>query len=220
MAQPNLTIRINDTDADLAYGESGAGYVDLDLEHDYLIWTAGSDDVKDGEDEPTAEELNEASTLIDDSVETQVTHALLFDYSVNELKEILGMGENKKYVFCFSFDEDTATEPQLEAWDDDNHNTKSKHVIGNGTPANSMVKAICTTGSLPGADWAKSGGTHVELAGNESGNVVKLNDGLGAIEVASGETKELYANIAIVIPADYATPAIETFTLTCRYSWS
>jgi len=39
--------------------------------------------------------------------------------------------------------------------------------------------------------------------------------------LASGATSaELYANLAIVIPAGYANPAIETFVLTVRYAWS
>ena len=215
----NLTVRVNTDDAEVAYGASGAIYVDLDLDHDYLIWTAGSDDVKDGEDEPTADELNEASTIIDDSVETQVAYCLLFDYNASLLDEIKGIGENKRYVFNFSFDGDTASEPQLEAWDDSNHNSTDKHVLGGASGYDSFVKAKCTTGALPGADWAKTGGSHTDLAG--SGNVVQLNDGNGAISLASGESsEELYANIAVVIPADYPTPAVETFVLTCRYTWN
>ena len=216
----NLTIKINDTDADIPVGGTGAGYVDLDLTKDYIIWTAGSDDVKAGEAEPTSEQLNEASTLIDESLETQVAHALLFDYSEDELIEIEGMGLNKRYVFAFSFDDDTATEPQLEAWDDSNHDSIDKHVLGGISGYDSMVKAVCTTGLLPGANWAKTGGTHIDLAGDGESNIVELNDGNGAISVVSGETEELYANIAIVIPAGYDYPAIETFVLTCRYAWS
>jgi len=217
----NMTLKINDLDADLAVGDSGASYIDVDLSNDYIIWTAGSDDVKDGEDEPSEDELNQASTLIAELVETQVAHSLLFDYSASELKEIVGMGENKRYVYAFSFDGDTATEPQLEAWNDSNHNSTTKNVLGLGTPADSMVKAVCTTGALPGANWAKTGGTHINLAGSGASNVVKLNDGNGAITLLSGEgSRELYANIAIVIPDGYATPAIETFVSTIRYSWS
>ena len=213
-----MTLKINNLDADLAVGDTGASYIDVDLTHDYNIWTAGSDAVKAEEDEPTPTELNLASSLIDDSVEVQVTHCLLYDYSASKLKEVVGMGDNKRYVFAFSFDGDTATEPQLEAWDDSDHNSTDKNVLGAWTPADSMVKAVCTTGALPGANWAKTGGTHTELAG---ANVVKLNDNNGAITLVTGESaRVLYANIAIVIPVAYATPAIETFTLTTRYSWS
>ena len=128
--------------------------------------------------------------------------------------EVKGMGENKQYVFNFSFDGDTATEPRLEAWDDSTHTSIDAHVLGNGTPANSMLKAKATAYALPGAGWA---GT--PIAG--VANYVLLNAGMGAIELGTGETsKELYANIKIVIPASYPTPAVETFVLTCRFTWN
>ena len=212
----NLTVRINDTDADIAYGESGAGYIDLDLINDYLIWTAGSDDVQAGEDEPTSEELNSASSLIDDSVEVQVAHCLLFDYSADILEEVEGMGANKKFVFCFGFDGDTASEPQLEAWDDSNHDSTDKHVLGGGgTPYDSFVKGVCTTLALPGTGWSGSA-----IAG--SSDVLLLNNGTGALDaLATGETsQELYANLKISIPQSYPTPSVETFVLTIRYTFN
>ena len=124
------------------------------------------------------------------------------------------MGENKRYVFAFSFDGATASEPKLEAWDDSDHDSTDKHVLGNGTPDNSFVKAICTTNSLPGVNWTGSA-----IAG---ANKLNLNDGNGALgDVPSGQTtQELYANIKIVIPAGYSTPAVESFVLTVRYTWN
>jgi hypothetical protein len=217
----DLTVRVNYVDADLEYGATGAGYIDLDLANDYLIWTQGSDTVEDlMTAEPTASELNEASTIIDDSSDTQVPLCLLMDYSHDVggsyyTHEVKGMGDNKRYVFNFSFNGATATEPQLEAWDDDNHNTTDNHVLGDGTPADSFVKAVATTNSLPGASWA---GT--PIAGSD--DILEMNDGNGALaELATGETShELYANIKIVIPAGYSEPAIETFVLTVRYTWN
>lgn len=217
----NLTVRVNYIDPDIAYGDTGAGYIAMDLTNDYLIWTSGSDVVDDlMTHEPTADELNEASTIIDESVPVTIPMCLLMDYSHNVggsyyTHEAVGMGENKQYVFDFSFDGATATEPQLEAWDDDTHTTASAHVLGNGTPANSMVKAVATTYALPGASWA---GT--PIAGNS--NVLELNAGGGALDpLATGEiSHELYANIKIVIPASYPTPAVEQFVLTVRYTWN
>ena len=98
----------------------------------------------------------------------------------------------------------------MEAWDDSSLATVTKNVLGAGTPANSMVKAVCTTGALPGANWLGTA-----IAGSGSTRVVPLNSGLGGI-TGSGV---LYANIKIVIPANYATPAIESFTLAIRYSF-
>jgi hypothetical protein len=127
------------------------------------------------------------------------------------------MGENKRYVFCFSFDGATANEPQLEAWDNSDHDTIDKHVLGFGTPANSMVKAICTTLALPDASWVGTA-----IAGDGVTRVVKLNAGNGALDVLeTGETsQELYANIKIEIPMAYAIPAVESFILTVRYTWN
>ena len=206
----NLTLRVNIGD-EIEYGGTGANYLDVNLTTDYFIWTAGSDDVKDGEDEPTQDELNQASTIIDSS-DVTIAHCLLFDYSAGLLDEVEGMGDNKRYVFCFSFDGATATEPQLEAWDDSNHNSTDKNVLGVETGEDSFIKAICTTLGSPGASWAGTA-----IAGTD---VLLLNNENGALDApATGETTELYANCKIVIPANYDTPAIETFVLTVRYTY-
>jgi len=208
-----LSIRTNLVDADVNYSTTPADYITLDLLHDYIIWSEDLDDLMTSE--PTADELNEHAVIIDEDEAKMVPECLIMDYSHDwggsyYTHLVKGMGENKRYVFCFSFDGTTAMEPQLEAWDDDTHTTTAKHVLGNSTPANSMVKAVCTTVALPGADW-----TGTAIAGSNSARVVKLNAGNGAL---SGAT-HLYANIKIVIPADYATPAVESFTLTVRYTW-
>jgi hypothetical protein len=209
-----LTVRVNYVDADVAYGTTPADYIALDLTNDYLIWTKGDATVKDlMTHEPTAAELNAAAELIDPLLAVTVSKCLLMDYSHDiggayYTHLVKGMSENKKYVFAFSFDGATATEPQIEAWDTSAHLTALKHVLGAGTALNSMMKGVCTTTSLPGAGWA---GTAIAGASN----VLLLNDGSGAIAVAS----TLYANLKILIPAAYATPAAETFVLTCRYTY-
>jgi hypothetical protein len=217
-----LTVSANIVDADVNYETTPADYIDLDLTNDYLIWTAGDATVKDlMTHEPLTSELNAAATSIDPDDATTVSLCLLMDYSHDVggayyTHTVIGMGLNKRYVFAFRFDGATASEPQLEAWDDSNHDSYDNHVLGNATPANSMVKAVCTTSSLPGASW-----TGTAIAGSSSTRVVQLNDGNGAIAApASGETTDLYANIKIVIPAGYATPATETFILTVRYTYS
>jgi len=215
-----LTARVNYVDADVNYQTTPADYIAMDLTNDYLIWTEGDATVKDlMTAEPTPTELNAAATKIDPDATKTVDKCLLMDYSHDTggtyyTHQVLGMGENKRYVFGFSFDGATASEPKLLAWDDTDHDSTAKHVLGNGTPADSMVKAICTTASLPGASWAGSA-----LAG---ANVLELNNGNGALAaLGSGITsQELYANVKIVIPSGYSTPAVETFVLTCQYSWS
>lgn len=208
-----LTSRINFVDATVNYVTTPADYITLDLVHDYIIWTAGDATVKDlMTSEPTASQLNAAATVISDSADTTVALCLLMDYSHMGgyyTRKVIGMGEDKRYVFCFSLNGATATEPRLEAWDDSDHDSQAKHVLGADTPANSMVKAVCTTDALPGASWV---GTAIAGASN----YVLLNAGNGALVGA----KDLYANIKIVIPTAYATPAVETFVLTIRFTWS
>lgn len=216
----NLSILCNYVNADISYETIPADYIALDLINDYLIWTEGDATVKDlMTHEPTVNELNVAATKIDPDNPKEVAKCLLMDYSHDVggayyTHLVKGMNENKRYVFAFSFDGATASEPQLEAWDNSSHNSTANHVLGNGTPANSFVKAVCTTASLPGASWAGS-----PLAG---ANVLQLNNGNGALgSLPSGtSSQELYANLKIKIPTAYATPAAETYVLTVRYTWS
>jgi hypothetical protein len=216
----NLSIKANVVDADVDYATTPADFITLDLVNDYIIW---SEDLEDHmTHEPSSEELNAHAVIIDDDAIKLVPKCLVMDYSHNfdgayYTQLIEGMGENKRYVFCFSFDGATANEPQLEAWDDSTHTTIDKHVLGIGTPANSMVKAICTTLALPGASWVG-----IAIAGSGTTRVIPLNAGNGALDaLETGETsQELYANIKIEIPMAYATPAVESFVLTVRYTWN
>ena len=215
-----LTVRANLVDGTVAYTTTPADYITLDLAHDYLIW---SEDLADRlPAEPSPADLNAHAVIIDNDAEKLVPECLVMDYSGDwggaySTYLVKGMGENKKYILCFSFDGATANEPQLEAWNDVTHTlTPAKHVLGYGTPANSMVKAICTTVNAPGANWALIGGAGIAIAGNDPARIVKLNGGLGALSVAGN----CYANIAIVIPMAYATPAVESFVHTVRYTWN
>ncbi len=207
-----LAIRVNYVDSTVAYVTTPADYITLDLTNDYFIWTAGDATVKDlMTHEPTSDELNAAASVISESADVTVALCLLMDYSHNiggsyYTHKVLGMSENKRYVFAFSFDNVTATIPRLEAWDNSDHDSQAKNVLGAGTPANSFVKAIKTTDALPGAGWV---GTAIAGASN----YVELDSA-----VLSG-AKDLYANIKIVIPTAYATPKAETFVLTVRYTY-
>jgi len=206
-----LLVRVNYVDATHEYVGHNADYITMDLTNDYLIWSKLLADLMTHE--PTSDELNAAAEIIDPAVNVIVAKCLLMDYSHNVggsyyTHLVKGMSENEKYVFCFSFDGPTATEPQLEAWDSSAHTTYVKNVLGAGYPANSMLKGICTTISLPGAGWPG-----IALAGGS--NVILLNNGSGALTVA----KDLYANLKIVIPAAYVTPAAETFVKTIRYTY-
>ena len=210
-----MQMLLNIVDPTISYAVGGlADYMLVDLANDYLIWTAGSTDVVDGmTHEPTQTELTNASPIISPTLPVTVPLCLLMDYSHTGgiyTHSVKGMGDNHQYVFCFSFDGATVQEPQLEAWDDASVSTTAKNVLGAGTPANSMIKAVCTTVGLPGDNWIGAC-----LAGSSVGRVLPLNAGLGAL--GSGGA-DLYANLKIVIPTNYATPAIESFILVVRYS--
>ncbi len=207
-----LDVYVNYVDAAVNRATTPADYIEMDLTNDYLIWTAGDSVVKDlMTHEPTSDEKNAAASVIPDDAPLDVALCLLMDYSHDVggayyTHKVIGMGENKRYVFCFAFDGATAMIPRLEAWDDSNHTTSAKHVLGAGTAANSWVKAVKTTDALPGAGWA---GTAIAGASN----YVELDS------AALASAKDLYANIKITIPQSYATPAAETFVLTVRYTW-
>ena len=196
-------------------------YTLVELTNDYLIWTGVDTVVKDGMlTEPSETQLINASPIIDPSNPVVVPVCLLMDYSgigVKCLKQINGMGtDHIKDVFCFHFTGATATEPQLEAWDDDTMLTILNKVLGGSettpleNPDDSMVLGVCTTTDPdPGEDWG------APLAGNGATYVLKLNQGDGALTVA----KDCYANLKIKIPANFANPAIETFSLVARYTF-
>jgi len=217
----NLDFLVNIVDADVDYQITPADYGLVDLTNDYLIWTAGNSIVKDlMTHEPTSSELSAAASIIDEFLAVTVSKCLWMDYSHNiggtyYTHLVKGMAENKRYVFCFSFDGATATEPQLEAWDDSNHTTFNKNSLGLGTANNSFLKAVCTTYILPGASWVGS-----PIAGGS--NVLLLNGGNGALDILeTGEiSQELYANMKMVIPANFATPAAENIIITIRYTYS
>jgi len=212
----NLYIAVNKVDSLLTYRDNPADYVEIDLINDYLIWSNGSIAVADGQDEPTELELTIAAPHIDPDDPMTVEKCFIFDDSEGPgtLREINGMGINRRYVFCFMFDGATASEPQLEAWDNSSHNTANFHVLGNGTPANSMIKGVATTLALPGEGWSG-----IPIADT---NVLLLNDGAGALPVldSTESAHDRYCNLKIVIPADYPTPAVEPFVLTVRYLYN
>jgi len=206
-----LTVLVNYVDSTVKRVTTPADYIEISTTNDYLIWSATLADLMTHE--PTSAERNAAATVISDSAAVTVAKCLLMDYSHSVGGSIYthlvkGMSEDKQYVFCFSFDNITATEPQLEAWDTNAHTTFNNNVLGAGVALSSMVKAVCTTNALPGGSWAGTA-----IAG--SSNVVLLNDGAGALLLA----KDLYSNIKITIPIAFASPSVETFVLTTRFTY-
>ena len=208
----SLTFRVNKTTTDTSYAGMASGddfYLDV-ASDDELILTAGSTAVADGEDIPTETELNRAATLISDSVAVEVSKYMIADDDQDELVEVFNAGKTtKQYVFCCSFDGATATEPQLEAWDDSDMDTYTSTCLGTGSPASSWYHATCTTTAAGGVGWV---GTR--LGGNGASYVVLLNDGNGALAVAT----DLYFNFYCEIPAGVTSAVSETPVLAIVYT--
>lgn len=206
----SLTLYINNTIQESPLGTSGADWIEVNPTYDSFIFTEGGPGVADGDDTPTDEELNRAAVQLSESVAVVVPEYLLLDVSENILKEIKNAGnQEKRYAFCCYFDGATASEPQLEAWDNASVNSYADPGLGNGVPASSWYKGICTTTDTPAADWV---GT--PLAGLGASNVLPLNDGNGALSGAG----ELYFNLKIVIPGGYVTPAVHTPIIMCTFT--
>lgn len=198
----NLSLLINNTINDTAVANIGTDWIEVDPSYDFFIFSQGGGTVIDGNAIPSEELLNRYAVQLDDTDPVIVPKYFLADFSVNLLKEVkLAGNQNKQHVFAASFDGATATEPVLECWDTPSMDTILSPALGEGTPAASWYKAVCTTNGLPGADWVG-----VSLAGDGIANTVLLNNGAGALT----EADILYFNFKVVIPAGYLTPGLHT----------
>ena len=205
-----MNLHINHSTDDLVLASSGVDWIEVDDDLDYFIFSEGSADVADEEAIPTADELNRAATQLSDIASVTVSKYFLADISAAKIKEIFNAGnQNKRYVFACEFDGATASEPQLEAWDNVNMDTYHDPCLGADVASGSWYKAKCTTDALPGADW-----TGIALAGSGVSNVVLLNAGNGALTIA----KNLYFNLKVIIPSGYDIPASHVPILAVVYT--
>jgi hypothetical protein len=205
----NVIIAVNHDTDDQPYGSSGVDWVPINLDNDKIIFTGGSDVVKDGEPIPSASELTQAGILLE-GTEKIVSKYLLADISANELKEVFNMGnQNKRYVMAFVFDGPTASEPVLEAWDDDDMDSIDNLSLGAGIATSSWLRGVVTTSGLPGTDWAGQ-----RIAGASDGHFLWLNDQNGALSGA----QTLYCNLKLIIPASQIQGIAETPILVCKYT--
>jgi len=203
-----LTIYVNVSTSDQPLGTTGTDFVEFSSGNDQLIFTNGSDEVLDGGDTPTQNELVQAGIILTGS-EIIVDDYLLLDLSANELKSIDLMGNTTgRYVLAFAFDAETASEPVLEVWDDANLNTVDSIILGSGTPSQSFIRGITTTSAAPIVDWVGS-----RLAGSGSGRFLYLNDQNGPLTVAD----TLYANIKVIIPDTQTTGFSANPVFVCKY---
>jgi len=210
-----LTIAVNCDTQDLAYGSSGVDWVDIDLDNDYIVFSNGSDVVKDGEALPSSSDLNQAGIVITDSAQI-IPHYFLADANANLLKEIHNAGNQKKqYVFAFSFDGATVSEPVLEVWDDSDMDSTNDYSLGEGTPSNSWIWGLTTTDSAPGNNWLGTSPTEgSRLAGSSDGHFLWLNNENGSLSGA----KVLYCQLKIIVPANFANAGAETPVFVIKYA--
>jgi len=205
----SLIVKCNTTANDSV---DAGNFVTVDLAQDKLIWSDGSAAVADGQPTPSTAELNEAAPLVPSSSVYEIPKLFLLDFSATgqELKEMdLAGSGNNRYVLRFEFDGPTATEPTLEAWDDNDHDSNDLNCLGAGTGANSYIKVVRTTDGAPGSAWS---GTAIAGASNKS----NMNGGSGALGSGS---HTIYYNIKVIVPIG-ATPAAEAPILTVRYTWN
>lgn len=205
-----MTFYVNNDTADSPLNTSGIDWTEVSIVNDKLIFSAGSTDVIDGGSIPTADELNQAGTVVSAVAEVEVDKCFLEDVSASILKEIHNWGsQNKRYVFAFDFDGATASEPVLEIWDDDGLDTTDNYSLGDGTPADSWWFGVTTTDALPGASWAGTA-----LAGSGAGRFLYLNNGNGALVGAD----TLYCNLKIVIPVNPTQGNAESPVICCKFT--
>lgn len=193
-----LTVYVNcdTTDSDLT--TSGIDFVEFQEGVDSLIFTAGNASVVDGASIPSQQTLISAGIQLT-GAQIVVDKYFLKDNSAAIIKQIHNMGNvDKRYTLAFDFSASTASEPVLEVWDDNTFLTATGTFLGAGTSSNSFVRGVTTTAGSPGANWISTG---TRMAGSGVGAFLELNDGSGALSVAT----TLYANLCIVVPASQTT---------------
>ena len=206
----NMDLYINNSITEQPIGTSGVDWILVNPNADYFIFSAGGAGVADGEDIPTETELNRAATQLDSINDVVVAKYFLADISADLLKEIKNAGnQNKRYAWGCDFDGATASEPQLEAWDNTDMDSFVDPAIGSGSANASWYKGISTTTSSPGVDW-----TGTPIAGSGISNIILLNDGNGALTGAA----DLYFNFKVVIPGGYLNPALHVPIFAITYT--
>ncbi len=159
-----------------------------------LVWTGSA--VMDGD--PTGSRDN---IIVPDTGNVEIPKTFIDNGTTVDQVPLAGtsrggqQGGANRYVFCLHIDGPTQSQPFLEFWDNENHNSVSSKVLGNGTPNNSFIKGIATTNGAPSAaDWVASG-EHRNLAGDGTTNRLELDSGN-----LTGP-KELYFNLGVRVPA-------------------
>lgn len=206
-----LTIHLNCDTQDQPLNTSGVDWVELDETNDSLIFSGGSDSVKDGEPIPSESQLNQAGLLlIEPRIEQTIEKYFLADSDANLLRQIHNMGAgNKRYNMAFDFDAETVSEPVFEIWDDEDLDSIDNTALGAGTPSSSWYRGICTTDALPGVAWTGS-----RLAGSSDGHFLWLNNENGALSGAD----TLYLQLKIVVSSIQIDSLLTTPVFAVKYA--
>ncbi|HHT9155214.1 MAG: hypothetical protein HZA70_07275 [Planctomycetes bacterium] len=177
-----------------------------------LAWTGRA--VMDGAATGTRDNI-----LVPDSGSVEFDKTFIDNGTTIEQVPLAGTNQGKqsggatRYVFCLHFDSSTTGPVYLEAWDDSTHLTTTSKVLGSGTPANSFIKGIATTGAGPvNPDWV-AGGEAKGLAGSADTNRLILS-----ATPLTGPT-ELYFNLAVRVPAGVG-PFNANPLFTLRFDWA
>lgn len=217
MALPNTSWLYNNTsndgvnsgNASGGAGASSSNWVVLDLTNDMLLFLDGQQ-VDEGSNSglrypliiPDAGSIEAPKTFVDDDsagIFDQVPLAGTTDGGQS--------GGNTQFVFAIYFDGATAGIPTLEAWNNETHALANNVFLGNGTPADSTLRAIATTDATPGSAWA---GT--PLSGTDS----RINLDTAHISAA----KNLYFNIKQIIQSTFPAQSNRDIVLTLRFLYS
>lgn len=206
-----LTIHVNCDNQDQPLNTSGVDWAEIDVDNDELIFSGGSDSVKDGEPIPSDTQLNNAGLLlIEPRIDQTIEKYFLADNDANLLRQIHNMGAgNYRYVMAFDFDDETVSEPVLELWDNTDMDSIDNITLGEGTPSLSWFRGICTTDALPGASW-----TGYRLAGSSDGHFLLLNNGNGALLSAG----TLYCQLKIIIPSTATSGGVGNQIIAIKYA--
>ena len=206
-----LTIHLNCDTQDQPLNTSGVDWVELDETNDSLIFSGGSDSVRDGEPIPSESQLNQAGLLlIEPRIEQTIEKYFLADSDANLLRQIHNMGAgNYRYNMAFDFDAETVSEPVFEIYDDEDLDSIDNTALGAGTPSSSWYRGICTTDALPGVAWTGS-----RLAGSSDEHFIFLNSENGALVGAD----TLYLQLKIVIPSIQLDSLLTTPVFAVKYA--
>lgn len=137
--------------------------------------------------------------FVNDYVNSQWKRVWLAGSNANQ-----GGGGNYRAAYGAFIDGTTTQAPALQAWDSTSHSSYNLEVLGSGTPNNSMIRAVSTTDSTAGDQWA---GT--PLAGDGDSNTILLTAG------AIGGSQMVYFNLRLLVPST-ATPFAEE-PIICLY---